>query len=60
MHKSDILGAPKLYATFRDESLNGVVAKVARSCHRNNFSRMVHVKFRRLQALTDSKAMQMH
>jgi hypothetical protein len=54
------LGAPSLHATFRDESLNGVIAAIARSCHRNHFSEAVHFKFAALQALGSPSAMQMH
>ena len=60
IHKTSRLGHPSLYATFRDESLNGVVAKIAKSCHRRSFNHMVHLKFQRLRALAGSYAMQMH
>ena len=35
-------GSPSLWATFRDESLNGVLAGIARSCHRNRFGEVIH------------------
>ena len=54
------LGAPSLHATFRDESLNGVIAGIARSCHRNHFAEAVHFKFSALQVLAGPSAMHMH
>ena len=52
------LGHPSLHATFRDESLNGVIARIARSAHRNTFSLTTHRKCNILQALGAS--VQMH
>jgi hypothetical protein len=40
------LGNPRFYSCYHDESLNGVVVKIARSCHRMTFMRSVHNKFR--------------
>jgi hypothetical protein len=40
------LGNPRFYTCYKDESLNGVVVKMARSCHRMTFMRSVHNKFR--------------
>jgi hypothetical protein len=53
-------GRPSLWATFRDESLNGVIAGIARSCHRNRFGEVIHFKFSALQAIARPEAMQMH
>ena len=53
-------GAPSLWATFRDESLNGVIAGIARSCHRNRFGEVVRFKFAALQAMAGPDAMHMH
>ena len=53
-------GAPSLYATFRDESLNGVIAGIARSCHRNRFGEIIHFKFSALQSLIGPDAVHMH
>jgi hypothetical protein len=36
---------PRFNMTYRDEALNGVVARIARSCHRNTFGDTVHYKF---------------
>jgi len=40
-------GNPRFYATFLDESLNGNIAKIARSCHRRTWLKRVFVKFHR-------------
>ena len=36
--EAGVRGNPKFYHTYRDEWLNGVIAKIARSCHRTNWS----------------------
>ena len=38
-------GNPRYYSTYRDETFNGVVAKVARACHRRTWFNAVHYKF---------------
>jgi hypothetical protein len=53
-------GSPSLYATFRDESLNGIIAGIAKSCHRNRFGEVIHFKFSALQTLAGNAATQMH
>lgn len=40
------LGNPRFYHCYHDESLNGVVVKIAKSCHRMTFMHTVHQKFR--------------
>ena len=45
------LGNPKYYHTYKDESLNGVVVKIARSSHRLTFYDTVHRKFNVLRKL---------
>ena len=40
------LGNPRFYSCYQDESLNGVVVKIARSCHRLTFMHSVHNKYR--------------
>ena len=57
IHKCGVYGHPSLWATFRDESLNGVIAKIARSCHRRTFNKMIHIKLKRLQRLGGKCAM---
>ena len=37
-------GNLRFYTTYRDESLNGVIARIARSCHRRSWHKMVHYK----------------
>ena len=39
-------GNPRLYSTYRDESFNGTIAKVARSCHRRTWQNAIHFKCR--------------
>jgi hypothetical protein len=46
IQRIDVLGNPKYYTCYHDESLNGVVIKLARSCHRMTFMQTVHDKFR--------------
>ncbi|CAE7837060.1 unnamed protein product [Symbiodinium sp. CCMP2592] len=42
-------GNPRLYSTYRDESLKGVIAKIARSAHRSTWSNVIHWKCNFLQ-----------
>ena len=51
-------GNPRAYSTFRDESLNGVIARIAQSCHRTTFMDACHYKFSLLQKADGS--MHMH
>ena len=37
-------GNPRLYSTYRDESINGVFAKIARSAHRRTWANVIHFK----------------
>ena len=37
-------GNPRFYTTYKDESLNGVVARIAKSCHRRSWEFNVHRK----------------
>ena len=53
------LGAPWLRATYFDESLNGVIARIARSSHRNTFSETIHYKYAALQELAGPSAQHM-
>ena len=53
-------GNPLHYHTFKDESLNGVIAKIARSCHRTNFGLSVHMKFNALASILGTKAVELH
>ena len=39
-------GNPRLYSTYRDASFNGVIAKLARSCHRRTWQNAIHFKCR--------------
>jgi hypothetical protein len=40
------MGNPRFYSCYHDESLNGVVVKIAKSCHKMTFMHTVHNKFR--------------
>ena len=60
IHKARVMGHPSLWATFRDESLNGVVARIARAAHRTTFNAMAHARFSRSQSLAGVNAMQMN
>lgn len=54
-------GNPRYYMTYRDESLNGVVARIAASCHRRSWDVNVHRKLNHLLAAFGEEAcMQMH
>ena len=44
-------GMPKFYSCYDDESLNGTVAKIAKSCHRVTFGISVFKKFNHLQSI---------
>jgi hypothetical protein len=50
-------GNPLSYSTYRDESLNGVIARIAASCHRRTFGMSVHEKYIYLQATGGSTEM---
>ena len=54
------MGAAALLATYRDESYNGVIRGIARSCHRSTFGYTVHMKTAMLQALGGLSAMFRH
>ena len=42
-----VKGNPRLYSTYRDESLNGIIAKIARSAHRRTWANVIHWKCNR-------------
>ena len=51
IHRVAVHGNPSGYSTYRDESLNGVLAKIARSCHRTAFGFGCHWKFQLLSGI---------
>ena len=51
IQRCGVAGNPLTYHTYRDESLNGTIAKIARSCHRWTFGEKNHRKFAVLQEL---------
>jgi len=42
--ESGLKGKPRFYHSYNDESFNGLVAKIARSCHRNCWAEMFFPK----------------
>ena len=55
--RTSVLGNPKFYHTYKDESLNGVIVKIARSSHRLTFYETVHKKFNVLRKLNQCVGM---
>ena len=51
VQRTGLKGNPRFYHTYRDESLNGRVARIARTSHRLTFCDTVHRKFRILSRL---------
>jgi hypothetical protein len=50
-------GNPRFAWTYREESLNGVVIKMAKAAHRANFMQTVHNRFRWVDKLSLSTHM---
>ena len=50
IQRSLFKGNPRLYTTYRDESFNGLLAKIARSCHRRTWMNAIHWKCRELHS----------
>jgi hypothetical protein len=44
-------GNPRHYSTYIDESYNGVIARVVRSCHRRGWAMAVYRKLQMTEAL---------
>ncbi len=55
IQRSLFKGNPKKYSTYRDESFNGMIAKIARSCHRKTWSNVIHWKCQSLHNKNHSK-----
>ena len=55
-----VRGNPKMFTTYRLESLNGVLAKVARSCHRACWETRLHQQFAVLQQCGSLSWAEMH
>ena len=51
IQRSRYLGNPRFYMTYKDDSANGLLAGLARSCHRTTFGVSVHHKFNLAQHL---------
>ena len=54
LQRMHVHGNPLYYHTYRDESLNGIVAKIAKSCHRWCFAEMTHRKYAVLEQTGNS------
>ena len=54
---ASIFGNPRYYTTYRSESFNGVLAKIARNCASAAFYMDMHVRAAALNARTISKHM---
>ena len=55
------LGNPRFYMTYKNESLNGVIARIAASCHRSCWGDVIQNKYNRLRlGPSGSKRMHMH
>ena len=46
------MGNPKYFQTYHDETLNGVIAKIARGTHRISFAQATHRKFDLMQQVS--------
>ena len=44
-------GNPRFYATYRDESLNGIIGNIAKYAHRLTFCQTIHFRYALLQEL---------
>lgn len=44
LQRSIFKGNPRKYSTYKDESVNGQLAKIARSCHRRTWHNAIHWK----------------
>ena len=56
IQQSLVKGNPSFYATWNDESLNGLLRKIAVSCHRLTWTESVHVKCNILYTLAKEQA----
>ena len=57
VQESKRFGNPRFYTTYRSESFNGVLAKMARVCHSSVFYADVHLRAAALNARSLSKHM---
>ena len=54
---TSIFGNPRFYTTYRSESFNGVLAKIARNCYSSSFYQDMHIRAAALNARAISKHM---
>jgi hypothetical protein len=51
-------GNARFYHTYQDESFNGILAKIARSCHRLNWAEVVFNKLHTISQLLKDRVAQ--
>ena len=51
IQRASALGNPRCYTTYKDENLNGAIAKIAKTTHRATFCESVHRKVSIVQQL---------
>jgi hypothetical protein len=54
---TSLFGNPRFYTTYRSESFNGVLAKIARNCHASTFYNDMHTRAAALNVRSISKHM---
>lgn len=54
---TSLFGNPKYYTTYRSESFNGVLARIARNCYSSTFYADIHIRAAALNARSISKHM---
>ena len=54
---TQFFGNPTYYSTYRSESFNGVLARIARNCHSSTFYSDIHIRAAALNARAISKHM---
>ena len=54
---TSLFGNPRFYTTYRSESFNGVLAKIARNCNFSSFYEDMHIRAAALNVRTISKHM---
>ena len=55
LQRALIRGNPRVYATYIDESYNGTIAQVCRSCHRRGWALAVYRKVEMMQSMADAR-----
>ena len=58
LQRALVRGNPRLYSTYVDESYNGAIAQVCRSCHRRGWAVAVYRKLEMMQCMSNAKECQ--